>query len=153
MKHLANIDNVKNIRTYYLLKSGSFIFWPHYIHVSCGRTRDTWHVWCYLSTRGKIGNPCKKRNKYGASGLVTTVSVSIVTDESRIVVANISARYVRSFIPIEVLPIIIMLLGLVFGGGHNFEESTFSVWHIVHRKSPSWIKLFFVNPPESPNGN
>ena len=53
------------------------------------------------------------------------MSVSIVTDESRIVVANISARYVRSFIPIEVLPIIIiMLLGLVFGGGHNFEVST-----------------------------
>ena len=123
MKHLA-IILVINIRTYYLLKSGSFIFWPHYIHVSRGRTRDTWHVWCYLSTRGKIGNPCKKCNKYGASGLVTTVSVSIVTDESRIVVANISARYVRSFIPIEVLPIIIMLLGLVFGRGLNFEVST-----------------------------
>ena len=95
MKHHANKTMMlKNIRTYvlcilsmkyFLRENSSCCLLIRILHilaslrVTChvSAARDTWHVRCYLSTRGKIGNRCKKRNKYGASGLLTTDGVRV----------------------------------------------------------------------------
>ena len=151
---------LKNIRTYvlcilsmkyFLRENSSCCLLIRILHilaslrVTChvSAARDTWHVRCYLSTRGKIGNRCKKCNKYGASGLLTTVSVSIVTDESRIVVGKYFCS-LRSFIHSHpsFANYHYYAAGLWSGAQFRSIYINFSL-HIAHnRESPSWIIIF-----------
>ena len=139
MKHHANKTMMlKNIRTYvlcilsmkyFLRENSSCCLLIRILHilaslrVTCPPlvTRDTCDAICPHA--GKSVTAAKNVTNMEPAACSRRCPCPLSPMSRGLLSANISARYVRSFIPIQVLPIIIIML-LVFGPGHNFEVST-----------------------------